>query len=175
MGRFVYAVGMKISIALHDVRSAHNVGSVFRTADAAGVGKGGGTVFLCGYTPAPLDRFGRARPDVAKVALGAEQQIRWESHEHCVDVIRAAQKSGAFVIAIEQDARAINIRDVSAKIAAQKPAPAEILFIFGNETKGLPTDILKLCDEIAFIPMSGTKESLNVSVSVGIALYLALA
>lgn len=158
---------MKISIALHDVRSAHNVGSVFRTADAAGVGTGGGKIFLCGYTPAPLDRFRRTRADIAKVALGAELAVPWESAEHCADVIRAARARGVHVVAVEQDSRAIHIRELAKKIASVP----DVLFVFGNETHGLPADILAPCDDITFLPMNGTKESLNVSVSVGIVLY----
>ena len=166
----LYAVAMKISVALHDVRSAHNVGSVFRTADAAGVGMSGGTIFLCGYTPAPLDRFGRPRADIAKVALGAEKNIHWESAAHTLDVIKKFRAAGGYVVAIEQGEQAVHITKVAEHIA-QKP---EVLFVFGNETTGLPADILKICDTVAYIPMRGEKESLNVSVSVAVALYLTL-
>lgn len=175
----------KISIALSDIRSAHNVGSAFRTSDAAGVSE----IFLCGYTPAPKDRFGRAesgaQKDIAKVALGAEKTIFWQVEEDAVGLIRRLQKRGAFVVAIEQAPSAISIRKIGEKIAAQMKSAAragknlakkqkEVAFVFGNETKGLPERILKVCDEIAFIPMKGNKESLNVSVALGIALYIAL-
>lgn len=161
---------MKISLALHDVRSAHNVGSVFRTADAAGVGKSGGTIFLCGYTPAPLDRFGRPRADIAKVALGAEKYIQWESAPDSLDVIKKFRAAGGFVVALEQSERAVHVKNIADTIAKK----SEVLFVFGNETQGLPPEVLKCCDAVASIPMRGEKESLNVSVSVGIALYLTL-
>lgn len=159
----------RVSVALHDVRSVHNVGSVFRTSDAAGVEK----IYLCGYTPAPVDRFGRARSDLAKVALGAEENISWELVESTASLIREQKKRGVTVIAIEQAPHAVHIKEIAKKISAF-PAGAEILFVFGNETKGLPEEIIKLCDHVAFLPMRGNKESLNVSVSVGIALYCAL-
>ena len=163
----------KIIVILCDIRSAHNVGSVFRTSDAAGVSE----IFLCGYTPAPKDRFGRAesgaQKDIAKVALGAEKSIAWQAEEDAVKLIRRLQKRGAYVVAIEQAPEAVSIKEVGAKIV-QMPSKKEIAFVFGNETKGLPENILKICDEVTFIPMKGVKESLNVSVAVGIALYLAL-
>ena len=72
---------MKLAVIAHDIRSVHNVGSIFRTADAAGVEK----IFLCGITPAPLDRFKEVRADFAKVALGAERYIPWESAQTTVE------------------------------------------------------------------------------------------
>ena len=164
----------KIFVVLNDVRSAHNVGSVFRTADALAVDK----IFLCGYTPAPTDRFGRARSDIAKVGLGAEKSVAWEIVASAEKLIRTNKT--ARIIAIEQAPQAIHIRKLAEKISTAKkivPAGAPIrdtFFIFGNETKGLPPRLLALCDDIAFIPMKGKKESLNVSVSVAVALYIAL-
>lgn len=150
----------EISVILENIRSAHNVGSIFRTSDAVGVSK----IFLCGYTPAPQDRFGRVRSDIAKVALGAEKTIPWESVESAIKLIKDLQKSGAHVVAIEQAPSSISIKKIKLK--------PKTVFVFGNETDGLPKNILKICDEIAEIPMRGKKESLNVSVSVAIALYL---
>lgn len=162
---------MKVSIVLSDIRSAHNVGSVFRTADAAGVGVSGGTIFLCGYTPAPQDEFGRERPDIAKVALGAEKIVAWQKEKSTVRTIRNLQKSGAYVVAIEQAPRAIDVTKLGTKLGPRLRRKKHIAFVFGNETKGLPKNILAACDAVAEIPMRGEKESLNVSVAVGITLY----
>jgi 23S rRNA (guanosine2251-2'-O)-methyltransferase len=78
----------KLCLALHNIRSVYNVGAIFRTADAAGVSK----IYLCGYTPAPIDRFGRARKDIAKAALGAEKTVAWESVEKIGDLISKLKK-----------------------------------------------------------------------------------
>ena len=150
----------EISVVLENIRSAHNVGSIFRTSDAAGVSK----IFLCGYTPAPEDRFGRPRNDISKVALGAEKTVAWQSIENATDLIKKLKKNGVHIVAVEQAPNSVSIKKIKLK--------PKTVFIFGNETDGLPKNILKLCDEIAEIPMRGKKESLNVSVSVAIVLYL---
>ena len=169
---------LKVYVILCDIRSAHNVGSVFRTADSAGVSE----IFLCGYTPAPKDRFGRVdggpQKDIAKVALGAEKTVSWQSVESAEKLIHDLKK--AYVVAIEQAPEAVSIKKIAVKIKAKIAAEAKnstekkIVFVFGNETDGLPKNILKICDDVAYIPMVGKKESLNVSVAVGVALYLAL-
>jgi tRNA G18 (ribose-2'-O)-methylase SpoU len=161
--------GPKVSILLHDIRSVHNVGSVFRTADAFGVSK----IYISGYTPSPKDRFGRMRADIAKVALGAEQMVPWEVVEGSVaDFVKGWKKTGAKVVVLEQDARSVSLNDAREKILGNVAAGAvEILLIPGNEVGGVECDLLDLADIIAEIPMNGKKESLNVSVSVGIALF----
>jgi tRNA G18 (ribose-2'-O)-methylase SpoU len=165
---------IKTIIILPDIRSVHNVGSVFRTADAAGVSK----IFLTGYTPAPRDRFGREREDISKVALGAEKSVEWEQVENTLTLLKRLRKEGVQIVAVEQDARAINYKKF--KPAAMKRGKGNkdspqsiksVAFIFGNETKGLPKNLLAQCDDIIEIPMRGIKESLNVSVSVGIILF----
>lgn len=153
----------EINLILVDIRSAHNVGSIFRTADAAGVQK----IFLSGYTPAPKDRFDRERNDIAKVALGAEKTVAWEQVEKVETLIKKLKKEGVTVIAIEQSDDSILYKDIYKNISREK----EIALIFGNETEGVPKKILDMCDYVAEIPMKGIKESLNVSVSVGIVLF----
>lgn len=148
-----------IFLILHNIRSIHNVGSIFRTADAAGVTK----VYLTGYTPAPIDRFGRARKDFAKVSLGAEQSVPWETRKDIFALLRELKTRGVQIIALEQNARAILYTKVRVKF------PTALLV--GSETEGVPQSILKHCAAIAEIPMRGTKESLNVSVAAGIALF----
>ncbi len=149
----------EIYVILDNVRSVHNVGSIFRTADAAGVSK----IILCGYTPTPIDRFGRARKDFAKTALGAEKSVPWESEKDTYTAINKIKQLGFSVIGVEQAPDSIDYRKL-------KPT-AKTAFVFGNETDGLSAEILKSCDLIAEIPMQGRKESLNVSVAAGIVLF----
>jgi len=146
-------------IILPDIRSALNVGSIFRTADACGVEK----IYLVGYTPAPVDKFGRVNKEIAKTALGAEQNVSWEKLETMSKLITKLKKEDFFLIAIEQAPNSADYKRVKLK---EKNA-----FIFGNEVTGLPKNILKNCDIVAEIPMRGEKESLNVAVSAGVALF----
>ncbi len=152
----------EIAVLLHNIRSTHNVGSIFRTADAAGVAR----VYLSGYTPSPTDRFGRAQKDIAKTALGAETYLPWEYKKSPATIISKLHKEGWHIVAVEQDAKSVNYR----KIKPKKPT----LFIFGNEVKGISKNLLKKCDVVAEIPMRGKKESLNVSVAAGIILFSCL-
>jgi tRNA G18 (ribose-2'-O)-methylase SpoU len=149
----------QIHLLLHNIRSTHNVGAIFRTADAAGVKK----IYISGYTPAPIDRFGRARPDISKASLGAEKTIAWESVVDQIELIKKLKKEKFQIVALEQDKRAVNYKDLKKS--------ENILLILGNEVDGVEKEVLSLCDDIAEIPMLGTKESLNVSVSAGIMLY----
>lgn len=160
----VYGVVMKKTayVILHNIRSIHNVGSIFRTADAVGVEK----IFLTGYTPTPVDRFLRPRKDLAKVALGAEKNIPWEYCKNPTILIKKLRSAGVLIVAIEQSPSAINYKKAHIKFPA--------VFIYGNEVEGIAQNILKRCDIIAEIPMSGKKESLNVSVSAGITLFTIL-
>lgn len=150
---------MKNILILNDIRSVENVGAMFRTADAAGIDK----IYLVGYTPAPLDRFGRKRKDLAKSALGAEEFVAHESVKTILPLIKKLKKEGYQIIAIEQDEKSLDYKKVKTK---DKNA-----FIVGTEVTGIPKSVLKNCDVIAEIPMKGKKESLNVSVSLGIALF----
>ena len=145
---------------LCDIRSIHNVGSIFRTADGAGFEK----IYLCGITPSPLDRFGRVRPDFAKVALGAEAGIAWEAVSDIKEAILALKKEGWTIFALEQ-------ADGSVSSDAIKHRTEKCALVVGNEVGGIPADVLALADEVMEIPMLGKKESLNVSVAFGIAAY----
>ncbi len=149
----------QIYLLLHNIRSTYNVGSIFRIADATGVSK----IYLSGYTPAPIDRFGRVRKDIAKVSLGAERSVTWESVGDMEKLIRKLKKQKFLICAIEQDEKSIDFRKI--------PKKDKILLILGNEVDGVEQGILNSCDIVAEIPMFGSKESLNVSVSVGIVLY----
>lgn len=159
-----------VSLILHNIRSAHNVGSLFRTADAAGVSK----IFLSGYTPAPLDRFGKPRNDIAKVALGAEKTIPWEHISNTKLLLRKLKKEKTEIVAVEQSLRSKDYKTFRLR--------KNIALILGNEVGGIEKTILNECDRIIEIPMRGKlsrnrlpndggKESLNVSVAAGVVLF----
>ncbi len=141
-------------IILENIRSCHNVGAIFRTADAAGWDK----VFLCGYTPAPPDRR------IEKVSLGAENFIEWEKTESIVEVIENLKKNNFEIIALEKNETAKDIFEVKVK-------NKKIALILGNEVEGVSKKALKISEQTLMIPMNGEKESLNVSVAAGIAFY----
>ncbi len=149
----------EIIIILHDIRSNGNVGSIFRTSDALGVSK----IFLTGYSPAPLDRFGRKVKEIAKTALGAEEAVPWEKVKDVKKLIKHLRDKKFEIIAIEQSKSSVDYRKV--KIGEKT------VFIFGNEVDGLSKQILEIADQIAEIGMKGDKESLNVSVAFGVALF----
>ncbi len=146
-------------LILPDIRSAINVGAIFRTADAVGIDK----IYLTGFTPRPTDKFGRIQKDIAKSALGAEGWIPWEYEVSLEKLIIKLKKDGFKIIAIEQDEKSVDYRKIKAK---DKTA-----IILGGEVKGLSKEILNVCDIIAEIKMYGKKESLNVSVACGVALF----
>jgi len=150
-----------IRLFLEDIRSVHNVGSIFRTAETSGVSK----IYCAGTTPTPLDRFGRRRADFARVALGAEDLVLWEyvDTSDAAPLIRSLKKESFKAISLEQDSAAVDYREV------QKTK--KMLIILGNEVGGISKALLKRSDEIAEIPLHGKKESLNVSVAAGIFLF----
>lgn len=147
------------AILLHNIRSTHNVGSIFRTADAVGVDK----IYISGYTPTPIDKFGRFRKDIAKVALGAEKNVGWEQIDDSKKIIKKLKKENYQIIGLEQAKNSVDYK----KVKTEK----KILIVVGNEVGGIDREILKLCDVLAEIPMKGKKESLNVSVAFGVALF----
>ncbi len=136
---------------------------MFRTADGAGVGK----MYVCGITPSPLDRFGRARPDFLKVSLGAEKFVAWEKAASVVQVIKKLKAEGFMIFAVEQNKKSVPYFSPRAR----RGRAGKVALIVGAETRGLPPSILKLADEILEIPMRGKKESLNVSVAFGVVAY----
>ncbi len=151
----------EVIVVLDNIRSTFNVGSIFRTADALGVGE----IILGGTTPAPVDRFGRARADIAKVSLGAEKSMAWKHIDNVLGEIKKLKKVGYQIIAIEQAENSVDYKKV--KLAKN----SKVAFVMGAEVEGVDKKILKIADTIAEIPMLGQKESLNVSVSFGVALF----
>lgn len=149
-------------LILEDIRSVENTGSIFRTAEGLGVGK----IILVGTTPTPIDRFGRKRKDFAKVSLGAEEMVGWSHIKDVKPAIQMLKLQGYKIIALEQDPRA---NDLTKEEKANK-----LCLIVGNEVNGVSRELLDLSDEIVQIEMKGEKESLNVAVATGIALYYLL-
>jgi len=150
----------EISLILHNLRSVHNVGAIFRIADAVGIS---GKIYLTGYTPAPIDRFGRVSKAVIKTALGAEKFVKWQKFQNISKLFSDLKAKSYKLIAMELAPDSVDYR----KIKLTGPTAV----IVGNEIRGLPKLILDQCDQIAEIPMRGKKESLNVAVACGIFLF----
>lgn len=150
---------MKCVLVLDNIRSVENVGSIFRTAESFGVEK----VVLVGITPAPVDRFGRKRKDLAKVALGREDRVLWEKVEDVLSIISLLKDEDYQILALEQDKRSVRLRDFKAE--------EKFALIVGNEVEGISKSVLDQVDKILEIPMTGESESLNVSVATGVALF----
>ncbi len=140
-------------LILPDIRSCHNVGAMFRTADAFQVSK----IFLVGYTASP------PKIQIDKVALGAEKWVPFEKVDDLESLLKSLKEKGIEIIALEKNKKS---KDIS-KIKPKKP----IALIVGNEVGGISEDILKICDKVVHIPMYGKKESLNVSIAAGIAMF----
>lgn len=140
-------------VVLDNIRSRENVGSIFRTADAAGISK----IYLCGITPTP------PHEKISKTALGSEKWIPWEHHKQTWRLLEKLKKDKMNIVGIEQAKGSVNIFDFKPK----RP----LVLIVGNEVKGLSPKILSYADKKIFIPMHGKKESLNVAVAFGIVVY----
>lgn len=154
-------MNMQSTLILDNIRSVLNVGSMFRTANALGINK----IYLCGITPGPLDRFNQPRKDFAKVALGAEKTISWERAESTFELVKKLRVEGVYVIAIEQDSRAVDYKTID--ISSEK----SIAILMGPEVEGVSKEVLNEVSVIVEIPMQGSKESLNVGVAFGVAGY----
>jgi len=148
---------------LHNIRSVHNVGSIFRTADAAGIEK----IYLCGITPSPIDRLGKIRPQFKKVSLGAEKYLRWAKVASAARLLDKLKQDGYKIFAIEQSKKSIPYH----KLQTKNYKLNKIALVLGNEVRGLPQSILQKADKILEIPMRGKKESLNVSIAFGVVIY----
>lgn len=146
-------------LVLHNIRSVHNVGAIFRTAEAVGIS----LVILSGYTPSPLDKFGKWRTDFAKTALGAERVVPWKKVSVVADEIIRLKQRGFLIVGVEQDKRAIHYR--------QLKRTKQMAVVLGNEVRGLSSPLRAQCDKLVEIPMRGNKESLNVAVAAGVVLY----
>jgi len=149
-------------LIIDNVRSALNVGSLFRTSDGAGVSR----IILCGYTPTPIDRFGRVQKQIEKTSLGATESVSWdkkESLEETLACIADLKEDGYLIVALEQTKRSIPLQEFS--------VPEKVAYIVGNEVEGVRKELLQASDAVVEIPMQGKKESLNVGVAAGILLF----
>ena len=144
-----------IVIILDNVRSAHNVGSVFRTSDAFLIEK----IMLCGICPVP------PKNEIRKTALGATESVDWQYFNDSADCIKGLKEKGYTIISIEQADNAIDLNNYSIEKSRK------IALVFGNEVNGVSDKIINLSDSVIEIPQHGTKHSFNVSVSVGIVLW----
>ena len=147
-------------LVLENIRSVENTASIFRTADGFKVSK----IILVGTTPAPLDRFGRKRQDFVKVSLGAEDTVDWEYVKDTKPALDELKEQGFKIISLEQAPKAHRLRDFQ--------TTGQFALVVGNEVDGVSRIALDNSDAIVEIPMQGQKESLNVSVAVGIALFV---
>lgn len=138
---------------LDSIRSMHNVGSIFRAADGAGVGK----LYLCGMTATP------PRPEIRKAALGAEESVAWEYFVSIKEALLALKQAGYSLIALENSATSQDYRVFDYKFP--------LALIIGHEYEGISAEILAGCDGVISLPMRGQKNSLNVAVAFGIAAY----
>jgi 23S rRNA (guanosine2251-2'-O)-methyltransferase len=156
---------MKFTIFLENIRSLHNVGSILRTADGAGMDR----VVMGGYTGAPPDRR------IEKVSLGAEDFLMWEKVENCLDFLEKFKASGGKIIALEQTSKSLDLfgeNPINISSQGEKFQDfSEVCLVLGNEVEGVSAEILALADIHWEIPMYGDKGSLNVSVAAGIAMY----
>ncbi|HEY4523313.1 MAG TPA: RNA methyltransferase [Candidatus Paceibacterota bacterium] len=143
----------EILVVLDNIRSRENVGSIFRTADAAGASK----IYLCGITPTP------PHEKISKTALGAEKWIPWEYCKQTWRLMAKLKGEGTNIVALEQTKESKNVFKFRPKFP--------LVLILGNEVRGLSPQILKYCDKKIYIPMRGRKESLNIAVAFGIAVY----
>lgn len=152
---FQHAHKMPVTLLLENIRSMHNVGSVFRTSDAFLVQK----IYLCGYTPKPPHR------DIQKTALGATETVAWEALDDMEAGIQILKKKGYKIFAVEQVHGSISLDNF--RLETKNP----LALIFGNEAEGVNPDTLNLCDGSIEIPQFGSKHSFNISVSAGIVLW----
>ncbi|MCH4829374.1 MULTISPECIES: RNA methyltransferase [Flavobacterium] len=153
--QFKKAQKTPLIIILDDIRSLHNIGSVFRTSDAFLIEK----IYLCGITATPPNK------EIHKTALGATETVFWEYHKDVLELIENLKKEEVEVYAIEQVENAIFLDQF-------RPKPTKkYALVFGNEVFGVNQEAIKLCDGAIEIPQLGTKHSLNISVSTGIVIW----
>ncbi len=145
-----------LAVVLDNIRSAHNVGSAFRTADSFGIDR----VFLCGISAVPPSA------EIHKSALGAEDSVPWEHVDDTLEAVRRLQADGWTVVAVEQTVHSLKLGSGFHREPGRKYA-----LVFGNEVSGVRQDVVDACDLSLEIPQYGTKHSLNVSVSVGVVLW----
>ncbi len=154
VGQFKKASKTPIILVLDNIRSLHNVGSVFRTADAFLIEK----IYLCGITASPPHK------DIRKTALGATESVEWEYRKDAGELIKNLRQTH-YCLAIEQTDTSLSLDQY------HPPSDKTLVLVFGNEVKGVQQEVVNLCHAALEIPQFGTKHSLNVAVSVGVVLW----
>ena len=151
---FKRATKTPVTIILDNVRSAINVGSIFRTSDAFLIEK----IILCGITAIPPDK------EIRKTALGATDSVKWEFFENTINAVSKLKAEGYHVIGIEQTDKSTMLNDISLP-------KKSIAIIMGNEVNGVAQEVINMCNEVIEVPQFGTKHSLNISVATGIVIW----
>lgn len=144
-----------ITIVLDNVRSALNVGAVFRTCDAFKIEK----IVLCGISACPPNN------EIRKTAIGAEQSVEWQYEKQTINAVESLKQQGYLIVAVEQAVNSLSLNNL------QTINNEKIALIFGNEVNGVSQEIMDVCDQCVEIPQFGTKHSLNISVSAGIVIW----
>lgn len=147
-----------LKILIPNIRSLHNVGSIFRSADAFGISE----IILAGYTPTP------PRPEINKTAIGAEEFMDWRYEEDATIVLKELKEDGFYIVGLEQTSKSTELPDFKANMHSK------MCIVLGSEVSGIEDELLPLVDEFVAIPQYGRKHSLNVSVAAGVVLYAML-
>lgn len=154
-GEFKRARKTPLVVVLDDVRSLHNIGSVFRTSDAFRVER----VYLCGITAVP------PHPEMHKTALGAEFTVDWKYVKHTVDAVRELRREGYVVYSVEQAEGSVMLNELTLDQSGKYAV------VMGNEVRGVKQEVIDHCHGCIEIPQYGTKHSLNISVAAGIVIW----
>ena len=148
----------EVKVVLHNIRSLHNVGSVFRSSDAFGVKE----IVISGFTPRP------PRPEITKTAIGAEEFVKWTGWDDTGALFTSLKKDGYYIVGMEQTDQSTPLPDFEAK------THPKLAIVMGNEVTGIDDEVMPFIDEFIAIPQFGHKHSLNVSVAAGVVLYALL-
>ncbi|MBQ3998626.1 MAG: RNA methyltransferase [Paludibacteraceae bacterium] len=152
---------LPLVVVLDNVRSQHNVGAVFRTADAMRIER----VVLCGICCCPPNQ------EIHKTALGAEESVDWQYYPQTLDAVRALQAEGYTVYAVEQAHDSVTLEEVAEKVRGERLEVRGIAVVLGHEVFGVQQEVIDHCSQCIEIPQYGTKHSMNVSVTAGIVMY----
>ena len=152
---------LPLVVVLDNVRSQHNVGAVFRTADAMRIER----VILCGICCCPPNQ------EIHKTALGAEESVDWQYYKETLDAVRDLQAQGYTVYAVEQAHNSVTLEEIAEQMVNGKWLNGKLAVVLGHEVFGVQQEVVDKCDQCIEIPQYGTKHSMNVSVTAGIVIY----
>ena len=152
---------LPLVVVLDNIRSQHNVGAVFRTADAMRIER----VVLCGICCCPPNQ------EIHKTALGAEESVEWQYFENTIDAVKALQNEGFSVYAVEQAHDSITLEEVAEEVQRNHAQGTKVAVVLGHEVFGVQQEVVDQCSQCIEIPQYGTKHSMNVSVTAGIVMY----